>query len=212
MAHRCRSRNWPGCTGRRPGQACDAVEGALRHLERTGGRVSSTEVAPTAVEALCGGGRAERAHRIVADFDAGTAGATRPPPARPSYGALAARLGGTSCPTRKPAEQDGAGRRQTAVDTIHAVIEQYQIPGALGRRPVSPAAAPPRRRHHAPPRPSRPRRPALPCEQEVTGLVVQGRANRERAESRVRLATAVPAPRPYESRWPRARMRLMSMT
>lgn len=76
------------------------------------------------------------------------------------------------------------------MDTIHAVIEQYQ---------------------HRRGRPGHGDQ-FSPREQEVAGPVIQGRASREIAENLVRLATAVPAPRPYESRWPRARMRLMSMT
>ncbi|MCK8681658.1 helix-turn-helix transcriptional regulator [Streptomyces lichenis] len=57
----------------RPGQASEAVEEVLRRLERTGGWVWGGELVPTAVEALCASGQGERAHRLVADFAAGTA-------------------------------------------------------------------------------------------------------------------------------------------
>ncbi|MGC5363158.1 LuxR C-terminal-related transcriptional regulator [Streptomyces sp. DT24] len=55
----------------RPGQACDAVEEVLHRLERTGGWMWAAEVAPVAVEALHGSGQTTRAHRLVADLAAG---------------------------------------------------------------------------------------------------------------------------------------------
>ncbi|MGK9463124.1 LuxR C-terminal-related transcriptional regulator [Streptomyces sp. G6] len=206
----------------RPGQACDAVEGALRHLERTGGWVWATEVAPTAVEALCGSGQTTRAHRIVADFDAGTAGRDAPA-ARAALTVCRALLaedgqrhdraalllaeaeaqwrrlgrlfdaartaearGRCLLPAPEAAEQDGAERRQTAVDTIHAVIEQYQMLGA--RWDV--ARCHRLLRRHAVVTTHRRGRLGYgdqlsPREQEVARLVVQGRANRDIAESLV---------------------------
>lgn len=62
----------------RPGQACDAMEGTLHQLGRTGGWMWAGEVAPTAVEALHGSGQTARAQRLVADFAAGTADCDAP--------------------------------------------------------------------------------------------------------------------------------------
>ncbi|MFF9145000.1 ATP-binding protein [Streptomyces sp. NPDC014861] len=62
----------------RPGQACEAVEDVLRRIERTRGWVWGSEVLPVAVEALHGDGRAARARRLVADFAAGSADADAP--------------------------------------------------------------------------------------------------------------------------------------
>ncbi|MFB7088544.1 LuxR C-terminal-related transcriptional regulator [Streptomyces sp. NPDC056296] len=206
----------------RPGQACDAVEGALRHLERTGGWVWATEVVPTAVEALCGSGQTARAHRIVADFDAGTA--ERDAPAarvaltvcrallaeeerehdraalllaeaeaewrrlgRPFDAARTAEARGRCLlPDPEAAEQDASERRQAAVGTIHEVIEQYQ---KLGARWDVARCHRLLRRHDIV---TTHRRGRLgygdqlsPREQEVARLVVQGRANRDIAESLV---------------------------
>ncbi|MFB7275580.1 LuxR C-terminal-related transcriptional regulator [Streptomyces hydrogenans] len=59
-------------------QACEVVDDVLRRLERTGGWVWASEVLPVAVEALHGSGRTTRAHRLVADFAAGIADADAP--------------------------------------------------------------------------------------------------------------------------------------
>ncbi|WP_345638567.1 ATP-binding protein [Streptomyces thinghirensis] len=206
----------------RPGQACDAVEGALRHLERTGGWVWATEVVPTAVEALCGSGQAERAHRIVADFDAGTVDRDAPAARvaltvcrallaeeerRPDRAALllaeaeaewrrlgrpfdAARTaearGRCLLPGPEAAERDASERQQAAVRAIHGVVEQYR---RLGARWDVARCHRLLRRHDIV---TTHRRGRLgygdqlsPREQEVARLVVQGRANRDIAESLV---------------------------
>ncbi|MFF0561749.1 ATP-binding protein [Streptomyces sp. NPDC004266] len=62
----------------RPGQACEAVEDVLRRIERTRGWMWGSEVLPVAVEALHGDGRTARARRLVADFAAGSADADAP--------------------------------------------------------------------------------------------------------------------------------------
>ncbi|MFE7483141.1 ATP-binding protein [Streptomyces sp. NPDC057552] len=56
----------------RPAQAVQAMEGALRHLRRTGAWVWATALAPPAVEALLRYGRPEEAHRLVTELDEGT--------------------------------------------------------------------------------------------------------------------------------------------
>ncbi|MFE1029586.1 LuxR C-terminal-related transcriptional regulator [Streptomyces sp. NPDC058818] len=206
----------------RPGQACDAVEGALRHLERTGGWGVGPEVVPTAVEALCGSGQATRAHRIVADFDAGTADRDAPAArvaltvcrallaeeerrldravllpteaeaewrrlGRPFDAARTAEARGRCLlPDPEAGERDASERRQAAVRTIQGVIEQYQRLGA--RWDVARCHRLLRRHDIVTTR----RRGRLgygdqlsPREQEVARLVVQGRANRDIAESLV---------------------------
>ncbi|MFE0804588.1 ATP-binding protein [Streptomyces sp. NPDC058812] len=206
----------------RPGQACDAVEGALRHLERTGGWVWATEVVPTAVEALCGSGQAERAHRIVADFEAGTADRDAPAArvaltvcrallaeeerrhdqaalllaeaeaewrglGRPFDAARTAEARGRCLlPGPEAPEHDASERQQAAVRTIHGVIGQYQ---KLGARWDVARCHRLLRRHDIV---TTHRRGRLgygdqlsPREQEVARLVVQGRANRDIAESLV---------------------------
>ncbi|MFB6837618.1 LuxR C-terminal-related transcriptional regulator [Streptomyces sp. NPDC056361] len=62
----------------RPGQACEAVEDVLRRIERTQGWVWASEVLPVTVEALHGSGRTARARRLVADFAAGSANGDAP--------------------------------------------------------------------------------------------------------------------------------------
>ncbi|MEU6979008.1 AAA family ATPase [Streptomyces sp. NPDC046371] len=62
----------------RPGQACEAVEDVLRRLAHTQGWVWASEVVPVAVEALHGSGRTARARRLVADFAAGSANGDAP--------------------------------------------------------------------------------------------------------------------------------------
>ncbi|GAA3506879.1 ATP-binding protein [Streptomyces showdoensis] len=62
----------------RPGQACEAVEDVLRRLARTEGWVWASEVLPVAVEALHRHGRTARARRLVADFATGSANADAP--------------------------------------------------------------------------------------------------------------------------------------
>ncbi|MFG3039909.1 LuxR C-terminal-related transcriptional regulator [Streptomyces sp. NPDC048330] len=57
----------------RPGQACEAVEDVLRRIGHTRGWVWASEVLPVAVEALHGSGRTARARRLVTDFAAGSA-------------------------------------------------------------------------------------------------------------------------------------------
>ncbi|MER5740704.1 LuxR C-terminal-related transcriptional regulator [Streptomyces sp. NPDC002262] len=62
----------------RPEQACEVVEDVLGRIERTRGWVWASEVLPVAVEALRGSGRTARARRLVADFAAGSADADAP--------------------------------------------------------------------------------------------------------------------------------------
>ncbi|MGW4346544.1 LuxR C-terminal-related transcriptional regulator [Streptomyces sp. NPDC004690] len=196
----------------RPGQACEAMEETLHRLERTGGWVWAGEVAPTAVEALLGSGQSGRAHRLVADFAAGTEDCDAPA-ARAALTVCRALLAGAE---EGPAEAVGpladAERRwrrlgrpfdaaraaeargrfllelrdEAAADCVRSVIETYRQLGARWdvarcRRLL--------RRHDIV---STHRRGRLgygdqlsPREREVARLVVQGRSNRDIAESLV---------------------------
>ncbi|MET9932857.1 MULTISPECIES: LuxR C-terminal-related transcriptional regulator [unclassified Streptomyces] len=196
----------------RPGRACEAVEEVLHRLERTGGWVWAGEVLPVAVEALHGSGQTARAHRIVADFAAGTADGDAPAAraaltvcrallaeagGRPdeAVGLLADaearwRLLGRPFDAARAAEARGRCllglRGEAAADEVREVVEVYRRLDARWdvarcRRLL--------RRHDIV---TTHRRGRLgygdqlsPREQEVARLVVQGRANRDIAESLV---------------------------
>ncbi|MFJ4868680.1 LuxR C-terminal-related transcriptional regulator [Streptomyces sp. NPDC088757] len=196
----------------RPGRACEAVEEVLHRLERTGGWVWAGEVLPVAVEALHGSGQTARAHRIVADFAAGIAGGDVPAAraaltvcrallaeagGRPdeAVGLLADaearwRLLGRPFDAARAAEARGRCllglRGEAAADEVREVVEVYRRLDARWdvarcRRLL--------RRHDIV---TTHRRGRLgygdqlsPREQEVARLVVQGRANRDIAESLV---------------------------
>ncbi|MFE8936161.1 LuxR C-terminal-related transcriptional regulator [Streptomyces sp. NPDC007872] len=196
----------------RPGRACEAVEEVLHRLERTGGWVWAGEVLPVAVEALHGSGQTARAHRVVADFAAGIAGGDAPAAraaltvcrallaeagGRPdeAVGLLADaearwRLLGRPFDAARAAEARGRCllglRGEAAADEVREVVEVYRRLDARWdvarcRRLL--------RRHDIV---TTHRRGRLgygdqlsPREQEVARLVVQGRANRDIAESLV---------------------------
>ncbi|MFE5734582.1 LuxR C-terminal-related transcriptional regulator [Streptomyces sp. NPDC056528] len=196
----------------RPGRACEAVEEVLHRLERTGGWVWAGEVLPVAVEALHGSGQTARAHRIVADFTAGTADRDAPA-ARAALTVCRAllaeaggrpdeavelladaearwRLLGRPFDAARAAETRGRClldlRGEAAADEVLEVVEAYRRLDARWdvarcRRLL--------RRHDIV---TTHRRGRLgygdqlsPREQEVARLVVQGRANRDIAESLV---------------------------
>ncbi|MGW4724302.1 ATP-binding protein [Streptomyces sp. NPDC004291] len=196
----------------RPGRACDAVEEVLHRLERTGGWVWAGEVLPVAVEALHGSGQTARAHRLVADFAAGTADSDAPAARaaltvcrallaeagdRPdeAVGLLADaeerwRLLGRPFDAARAAEARGRClldlRGEAAADGVQEVVEVY------GRLDARWDVARCRRllRRHAIVTTHRRGRLGYgdqlsPREQEVARLVVQGRANRDIAESLV---------------------------
>ncbi|MFF5454688.1 ATP-binding protein [Streptomyces sp. NPDC012950] len=196
----------------RPGRACDAVEEVLHRLERTGGWVWAGEVLPVAVEALHGSGQTARARRLVADFAAGTAGSDAPAARaaltvcrallaeageRPdeAVGLLADaeerwRLLGRPFDAARAAEARGRCllglRGEAAADGVQEVVEVY------GRLDARWDVARCRRllRRHAIVTTHRRGRLGYgdqlsPREQEVARLVVQGRANRDIAESLV---------------------------
>ncbi|AEN13804.1 MULTISPECIES: LuxR family transcriptional regulator [unclassified Streptomyces] len=196
----------------RPGQACEAVEETLRQLERTGGWVWAGEVLPTAVEALRGSGRTARAHRLVADFAAGTADRDAPA-ARAALTVCRALLAeaedrpedavglldeaearwrrlGRPFDAARAAEARGRCllglRGEAAAGGVQEVIEVYR---ELGARWDVARCQRLLRRHDIV---TTHRRGRLgygdqlsPREQEVARLVVQGRANRDIAESLV---------------------------
>ncbi|WP_411074069.1 LuxR C-terminal-related transcriptional regulator [Streptomyces sp. cmx-4-7] len=196
----------------RPGRACEAVEEVLHRLERTGGWVWAGEVLPVAVEALHGSGQTARAHRIVADFTAGIADRDAPA-ARVALTVCRAllaeaggrpdeavelladaearwRLLGRPFDAARAAETRGRClldlRGEAAADEVLEVVEVYRRLDARWdvarcRRLL--------RRHDIV---TTHRRGRLgygdqlsPREQEVARLVVQGRANRDIAESLV---------------------------
>ncbi|MFJ3782864.1 ATP-binding protein [Streptomyces sp. NPDC090093] len=196
----------------RPGRACDAVEEVLHRLERTGGWVWAGEVLPVAVEALHGSGQTARARRLVADFAAGTADSDAPAVraaltvcrallaeagGRPeeAVGLLADaeerwRLLGRPFDAARAAEARGRClldlRGEAAADGVQEVVEVY------GRLDARWDVARCRRllRRHAIVTTHRRGRLGYgdqlsPREQEVARLVVQGRANRDIAESLV---------------------------
>ncbi|MFE9742676.1 ATP-binding protein [Streptomyces sp. NPDC006477] len=196
----------------RPGQACDAVEEVLHRLERTGGWVWATEVLPVAVEALHGRDQTERAHRLVSTFAAGIEGrdapaartaltvcrallaeaAGRPDEALDLLTDAEARwqLLGRPLDAARAAEARGRClfglRGKTAVADIQRVVEVYR---QLGARWDVARCQRLLRRHDIV---TTHRRGRLgygdqlsPREQEVARLVVQGRANRDIAESLV---------------------------
>ncbi|WP_053644762.1 LuxR C-terminal-related transcriptional regulator [Streptomyces sp. NRRL F-6492] len=196
----------------RPGRACDAVEEVLHRLERTGGWVWAGEVLPVAVEALHGSGQTARARRLVADFADGTAGSDAPAARtaltvcrallaeageRPdeAVGLLADaeerwRLLGRPFDAARAAEARGRCllglRGEAAADGVQEVVEVY---GRLDARWDVARCRRLLRRHDIV---TTHRRGRLgygdqlsPREQEVARLVVQGRANRDIAESLV---------------------------
>ncbi|MFJ3535365.1 ATP-binding protein [Streptomyces sp. NPDC090109] len=196
----------------RPGRACDAVEEVLHRLERTGGWVWAGEVLPVAVETLHGSGQTARARRLVADFAAGTADSDAPAAraaltvcrallaeagGRPeeAVGLLADaeerwRLLGRPFDAARAAEARGRClldlRGEAAADGVQEVVEVY------GRLDARWDVARCRRllRRHAIVTTHRRGRLGYgdqlsPREQEVARLVVQGRANRDIAESLV---------------------------
>ncbi|WP_234363861.1 ATP-binding protein [Streptomyces sp. WAC00288] len=196
----------------RPGQACEAVEEVLHRLDLTGGWVWAGEVLPVAVEALHGSGQTARARRLVADFAAGIDGGDAPAARaaltvcrallaeageRPeeAVGLLAEaeerwRLLGRPFDAARAAEARGRCllglRGEAAADEVREVVEAYRRLDARWdvarcRRLL--------RRHDIV---TTHRRGRLgygdrlsPREQEVARLVVQGRANRDIAESLV---------------------------
>ncbi|MFC8899368.1 LuxR C-terminal-related transcriptional regulator [Streptomyces cinereoruber] len=196
----------------RPGQACEAVEEVLHRLDLTGGWVWAGEVLPVAVEALHGSGQTARARRLVAVFAAGIDGGDAPAARaaltvcrallaeageRPeeAVGLLAEaeerwRLLGRPFDAARAAEARGRCllglRGEAAADEVREVVEAYRRLDARWdvarcRRLL--------RRHDIV---TTHRRGRLgygdrlsPREQEVARLVVQGRANRDIAESLV---------------------------
>ncbi|MFC8710813.1 LuxR C-terminal-related transcriptional regulator [Streptomyces sp. NPDC057197] len=196
----------------RPGQACEAVEETLNRLELTGGWVWAGEVAPTAVTALCESGQTERARRLVADFAAGLDDRDTPcgQAALALCRALLAEAGGGPADALGPyadaearwrrlgrpfdaaraAEAHGrcllALRGPTAADRLRDVVDVYR---ELGARWDVARCQRLLRRHDIV---STHRRGRLgygdqlsPREHEVARLVVQGRSNRDIAESLV---------------------------
>ncbi|MGW6969671.1 LuxR C-terminal-related transcriptional regulator [Streptomyces zaomyceticus] len=196
----------------RPGQAGDAVEEVLHRLERTGGWVWAAEVLPVAVEALHGSGQSSRARRLVDDFEAGIADRDAPAPSvalavcrallaraadRPdeAVGLLAdaeTRWRQLGRPLDAVRAAEARGRclldlyGESAAGGVQDVVEAYRHLGA--RWDVARC----RRflRSHAIVTTHRRGRIGYgdqlsPREQEVARLVVQGRANRDIAESLV---------------------------
>ncbi|MFD4628509.1 LuxR C-terminal-related transcriptional regulator [Streptomyces sp. NPDC058284] len=196
----------------RPGQACEAMEETLNRLERTGGWVWAGEVSPTAVEALHGSGQTARARRLVADFAAGTerrdapaaraaltmcrallAGADdRPNDAVGLLGDAEAQWRALGRPFDAARAAEARGRclldlhGEAAADVIQEVSQTYR---ELGARWDVARCQRLLRRHDIV---TTHRRGRLgygdqlsPREREVAHLVVQGRANREIAESLV---------------------------
>ncbi|MER8034853.1 ATP-binding protein [Streptomyces hydrogenans] len=193
-------------------QACEVVADVLRRIERTRGWVWASEVLPVAVEALRGSGRTTRARRLVADFTAGSADADAPA-ARAALtvcGALLAEAAGrpdeavallTDAEERwrlldrpldaaRAAEARGRClldlRGEAAAQGIQDVVEVYRHLGA--RWDV--ARCQRLLRRHAIITTHRRGRLGYgdrlsPREEEVARLVVQGRANRDIAESLV---------------------------
>ncbi|MDG9701566.1 LuxR family transcriptional regulator [Streptomyces sp. DH37] len=196
----------------RPGQACEAMEETLHRLERTGGWVWAGEAVPTAVESLHGSGQTARAHRLVADFAAGTADRDAPA-ARAALTvcrALLAEAGGRPdeavglladaearwrrlgrpFDAARAAEARGRClldlRGEAAAGGVQEVVEVYR---QLGARWDVARCQRLLRRHDIV---TTHRRGRLgygdrlsPREQEVARLVVQGCANRDIAESLV---------------------------
>ncbi|MFB7339086.1 LuxR C-terminal-related transcriptional regulator [Streptomyces hydrogenans] len=193
-------------------QACEVVDDVLRRLERTGGWVWASEVLPVAVEALRGSGRTARARRLVADFAAGSTDADAPA-ARAALtvcGALLAEAAGrpdeavallTDAEERwrlldRPLDAARAAEArgrclldlhgEAAAQGIQDVAEVYRHLGA--RWDV--ARCQRLLRRHAIITTHRRGRLGYgdrlsPREEEVARLVVQGRANRDIAESLV---------------------------
>lgn len=196
----------------RPGQACDALEETLGRLARTGGWVWAGEVVPTAVEALHHSGQTARARHLVADFADGIAACDAPAAraALTSASALLARAEGrTEEADALLAEAatawrllgrpfDAARADETrghcllelgAEGAVSAVQEVTEVYRELGARWDVARCGRLLRRHDIV---TTHRRGRLgygdqlsPREQEVAGLVVQGRANRDIAESLV---------------------------
>ncbi|MFF3641488.1 LuxR C-terminal-related transcriptional regulator [Streptomyces sp. NPDC002564] len=196
----------------RPGQACEAVEETLNRLARTGGWLWAGELAPMAVEALHGSGQGARAVRLVDDFAAGTVrqdapaaraaltvcrallaeAADRPDEAVVLLADAEAQWRALGRPFEAARAAETRGRcllglhGEAAADVIQDVVEAYR---ALGARWDVARCQRLLRRHDIV---TTHRRGRLgygdqlsPREQEVAHLVVQGRANREIAESLV---------------------------
>ncbi|MEV6263608.1 LuxR C-terminal-related transcriptional regulator [Streptomyces sp. NPDC051784] len=196
----------------RPGQALDALEETLGRLARTGGWVWAGEAVPTAVEALHRSGQTARARHLVADFADGITACDAPAAraALTSASALLARAEGrteeagallTEAATAwrllgRPFDAARADEArghclldlgaEGAVSVVQEVTEVYR---ELGARWDVARCGRLLRRHDIV---TTHRRGRLgygdqlsPREQEVAGLVVQGRANRDIAESLV---------------------------
>ncbi|MFH8795949.1 LuxR C-terminal-related transcriptional regulator [Streptomyces sp. NPDC017941] len=196
----------------RPGQACEALGETLDLLERTGGWVWAGEVAPTAVAALHGSDQTARAERLVAAFAAATedrdapAAATaltvcrallaeaddQPDEAAGLLSDAEARWLRLSRPFDAARAAEARGRclldrhREAAADDIHRVLATYR---ELGARWDVARCQRLLRRHDIVVTHRRGRlgygSQLSPREQEVAHLVVQGRANRDIAESLV---------------------------
>ncbi|MEU9360299.1 AAA family ATPase [Streptomyces sp. NPDC048301] len=196
----------------RPGQACDALEETLGRLARTGGWVWAGEVVPTAVEALHHSGQTARARHLVADFADGIAACDAPAAraALTSASALLARAEGrteeagallaeAATAWRLLGRPFDAARADEArghclldlgaEGALSAVQEVTEVYRELGARWDVARCGRLLRRHDIV---TTHRRGRLgygdqlsPREQEVAGLVVQGRANRDIAESLV---------------------------
>ncbi|MER7600007.1 ATP-binding protein [Streptomyces hydrogenans] len=196
----------------RPGQACEAVEGVLGRIERTRGWVWASELLPVAVEALHGSGHTARARRLVADFAAGSADADAPA-ARAALTACRALLAEAAGRTHdalalltateeqwrlldRPLDAARAAEArgrclldlhgEAAAQGVQDVVEVYRHLGA--RWDV--ARCQRLLRRHAIVTTHRRGRLGYgdrlsPREEEVARLVVQGRANRDIAESLV---------------------------